>query len=154
MIPFGTILLTPLFGTLYDRIGKGATLMLIGSTMLTCVHFIFMIHILPVGWFAVVIMLVLGVAFSLVPSAMWPSVPKIIPMKLLGSAYAIIFYIQNIGLSLVPMAVGSFNKNDPSYFSMEAFFTSCGVAAIIVSLVLIVIDKKKKYGLQEANIKK
>lgn len=154
LIPFGTILLTPLFGTLYDRIGKGATLMLIGSTMLTCVHFIFMIHILPVGWFAVVIMLVLGVAFSLVPSAMWPSVPKIIPMKLLGSAYAIIFYIQNIGLSLVPMAVGSFNKNDPSYFSMEAFFTGCGVAAIIVSLVLIVIDKKKKYGLQEANIKK
>ena len=105
-IPLGTIILTPLFGTIYDRIGKGATLMLIGSVMLTLVHVIFMLHILPVGWFAVIMMIVLGIAFSLVPSAMWPSVPKIIPMKLLGSAYAIIFYIQNIGLSLVPMAIG------------------------------------------------
>ena len=109
-IPLGTIILTPLFGTIYDRIGKGATLMLIGSVMLTLVHVIFMLHILPVGWFAVIMMIVLGIAFSLVPSAMWPSVPKIIPMKLLGSAYAIIFYIQNIGLSLVPMAIGKINK--------------------------------------------
>ncbi|MCR5077033.1 MAG: MFS transporter [Prevotella sp.] len=154
LIPFGTIILTPLFGTLYDRIGKGATLMLIGSVMLTGVHFIFMIHVMPVGWFAVIIMLILGIAFSLVPSAMWPSVPKIIPMKLLGSAYAIIFYIQNIGLSLVPMAIGAINKNDPTYFSMEAFFTGCGVAAIIVALILIAVDKKKQYGLQQANIKK
>ena len=153
LIPFGTIILTPLFGTLYDRIGKGATLMLIGSIMLTCVYFIFMLHIISEGWFAVIIMLILGVAFSLVPSAMWPSVPKIIPMKLLGSAYAIIFYIQNIGLSLIPMAIGSINKQDPSYFGLEAFFTGCGVAAIFVAFTLLAIDKKKNYGLQEANIK-
>ena len=153
-IPLGTIILTPLFGTIYDRIGKGATLMLIGSVMLTLVHVIFMLHILPVGWFAVIMMIVLGIAFSLVPSAMWPSVPKIIPMKLLGSAYAIIFYIQNIGLSLVPMAIGKINKADPSFTGMETFFIGCGTAAIIVASALLVIDKRKNYGLQQANVKK
>ena len=153
-IPLGTIILTPLFGTIYDRIGKGATLMLIGSVMLTLVHVIFMLHILPVGWFAVIMMIVLGIAFSLVPSAMWPSVPKIIPMKLLGSAYAIIFYIQNIGLSLVPMAIGKINKADPTFTGMETFFIGCGTAAIIEASALLVIDKRKNYGLQQANVKK
>lgn len=87
MLPFGTIFLTPLFGSIYDKYGKGATLMLIGSVLLTCVHIIFA---LPFGtWIlAVAVMVVLGIAFGLVPSAMWPSVPKIIPMKLLGTAYA------------------------------------------------------------------
>ncbi|MBR5333406.1 MAG: MFS transporter, partial [Alistipes sp.] len=94
MLPFGTILLTPIFGSLYDRMGKGATLMIIGSAMLTLVHVLFALPILNVWWFAIIIMVLLGIAFSLVPSAMWPSVPKIIPMKQLGSAYAIIFYIQ------------------------------------------------------------
>lgn len=153
LIPFGTILLTPLFGSLYDKIGRGATLMLIGSTMLAVIHFIFAIHILPYGWFAVIIMILLGVAFSLVPSAMWPSVPKIIPMKLLGSAYAIIFYIQNIGLSLVPMFIGKLNGTDPTYKTSMSVFCSFGVCAVVLSLLLIVIDKKKNYGLQKPNIK-
>ena len=153
-IPLGTIGLTPLFGIIYDRIGKGATLMIIGSVILTLVHFIFMLHVLPVSWFAVVMMIVLGIAFSLVPSAMWPSVPKIIPLKYLGSAYAIIFYIQNIGLSLIPMAIGRINKADPTFVGMETFFTCCGIAAIIIAIVLLAIDKKKGYGLQQANVKK
>ncbi|MFA6820042.1 MAG: MFS transporter, partial [Bacteroidaceae bacterium] len=106
ILPFGTILLTPLFGTLYDRIGKGATLMIIGSVILTAVHICFALPILNTYWFAIILMILLGIAFSLVPSAMWPSVPKIIPMKQLGSAYAVIFYIQNIGLSLVPVLIG------------------------------------------------
>ena len=154
LIPFGTILLTPLFGSLYDRIGKGATLMLIGSAMLAAVHFIFAIHIMPVWWFAVIVMITLGVAFSLVPSAMWPSVAKIIPLKTLGSAYSIIFYIQNIGLSLVPVLIGKVNGIDPSYTTSMSIFCAFGVAAIILSILLIIIDKKKHYGLQEANIKK
>ena len=154
LIPMGTIILTPFFGSIYDKIGKGATLMLIGSIMLTCVHVIFALHILPYGWFAVIIMLILGVAFSLVPSAMWPSVPKIIPMKLLGSAYAIIFYIQNIGLSLVPMLIGKTNGSDPSYTTSMTIFSGFGVCAIIIAFALLVIDKKKGYGLQKANIKK
>ena len=128
--------------------------MLIGSAMLAAVHFIFAIHILPYGWFAVIVMIILGVAFSLVPSAMWPSVPKIIPMKLLGSAYAIIFYIQNIGLALVPMFIGKVNGADPSYTTSMSIFCGFGVAAVIISLLLIAVDKKKHYGLQDANIKK
>jgi nitrate/nitrite transporter NarK len=154
ILPFGTILLTPLFGTLYDRVGKGATLMLIGSVMLAAIHFIFAIHILPYGWFAVIIMILLGIAFSLVPSAMWPSVPKIIPMKYLGSAYAIIFYIQNIGLALIPVIIGKVNGMDPTYTTSMSIFCAFGVAAILVALVLIAVDKKKGYGLQQANIKK
>ncbi|WP_315404261.1 MFS transporter [Hoylesella saccharolytica] len=152
MIPFGTIFLTPLFGSIYDKVGKGATLMLIGSVMLTTVHLIFASHILPYGWFAVIIMILLGIAFSLVPSAMWPSVPKIIPLKLLGSAYSIIFYIQNIGLSLVPMMIGKMNGIDPTYTTSMSIFAGFGSAAIVISLILLVVDKKKHYGLQQANI--
>ena len=109
MLPFGTIFLTPLFGSIYDKYGKGATLMLIGSTLLTLVHITFA---LPLNsWvLAIIVMIVLGIAFGLVPSAMWPSVPKIIPMKLLGTAYALIFYIQNIGLALVPVWIGKVNN--------------------------------------------
>jgi nitrate/nitrite transporter NarK len=154
LIPMGTIILTPVFGMVYDKIGKGATLMLIGSVMLTIVHIIFALHIEPYGWFAVIIMLVLGIAFSLVPSAMWPSVPKIIPMKLLGSAYAIIFYIQNIGLSLVPMWIGKVNGEDPSYATSMFIFAGFGAAAVVISIILIITDKKKGYGLQTPNIKK
>lgn len=153
MIPFGTIILTPLFGSIYDKIGKGATLMLIGSVMLAIVHIIFASHILPYGWFAVIVMVVLGIAFSLVPSAMWPSVPKIIPMKLLGTAMAIIFYIQNIGLSLVPMWIGKMNNVDPGYTTSMSIFAGFGIAAIAISVILIIVDKKKGYGLQDANIK-
>jgi putative transporter len=154
MIPFGTIFLTPVFGSIYDKVGKGATLMLTGAVMLTAVHVTFASHVLPYGWFAVIVMVVLGIAFSLVPSAMWPSVPKIIPLKLLGSAYAIIFYIQNIGLSLVPMMIGKMNGIDPTYTTSMSIFASFGCAAIVIALILIVVDKKKNYGLQQANIKK
>ena len=109
MLPFGTIFLTPFFGSIYDKHGKGATLMIIGSCLLTLVHIIFA---LPFNsWvLAIAVMIVLGIAFGLVPSAMWPSVPKIIPMKLLGTAYALIFYIQNIGLALVPVWIGKVNQ--------------------------------------------
>ena len=154
LIPFGTIFLTPLFGTIYDKVGKGATLMLIGSIMLTIIHIIFALHVLPYGWFAVIIMIILGIAFSLVPSAMWPSVPKIIPMKLLGSAYAIIFYIQNIGLALVPVLIGKVNDYDPSYTTSMSIFAGFGAAAVVVATILMILDKKKNYGLQKANIKK
>ena len=141
ILPFGTIILTPLFGIVYDKVGKGATLMLIGSVMLTAVHFTFMLHVLPYGWFAIILMLVLGVAFALVPSAMWPSVPKIIPMKLLGSAFAIIFYIQNIGLTLVPMWIGKMNGVDPTYKTSMTIFTCFGAISVFLALALLYMDK-------------
>ena len=159
MLPFGTIFLTPLFGSIYDKYGKGATLMLIGSVLLTCVHIIFA---LPFGtWIlAVAVMVVLGIAFGLVPSAMWPSVPKIIPMKLLGTAYALIFYIQNIGLALVPVWIGKVNQANTGangvidYTETMTIFALFGVVAIIISLLLMWEDKRKGYGLPQPNIKK
>lgn len=158
MLPFGTIFLTPLFGFVYDKYGKGATLMIIGSALLTLVHVIFALPI--TSWVvAIAVMIVLGVAFGLVPSAMWPSVPKIIPMKLLGTAYALIFYIQNIGLALVPVWIGKVNQANTladgsiDYTQTMTIFAAFGAVAILISLLLLFEDKKKGYGLEQPNIK-
>lgn len=158
MLPFGTIFLTPLFGSIYDKYGKGATLMIIGSCLLTFVHVMFA---LPINsWvLAIVLMLILGIAFGLVPSAMWPSVPKIIPMKLLGTAYALIFYIQNIGLALIPVWIGKVNQANTGtdgvidYTQTMTIFAAFGVIAIIISFLLLFEDKRKGYGLQKPNVK-
>ena len=163
MLPFGTILLTPVFGSLYDRMGKGATLMIIGSVMLTLVHVLFALPILNAWWFAIGVMIILGIAFSLVPSAMWPAVPKIIPLKQLGSAYAIIFYIQNIGLSMVPVLIGSVIQKyaivetaegvSYDYTVPMSIFAVFGIIAICVAVILKRVDKSHGYGLEQPNIK-
>ena len=158
LLPFGTMLLTPLFGSLKDKMGKGATLMIIGSVLLTIVHILFAMPLLNVWWFAVIIMILLGIAFSLVPSAMWPSVPKIIPMKQLGSAYAIIFYIQNIGLSMVPVLIGNAiaantSNGTTDYTIPMSIFALFGAMAVVIAVLLKITDKRKGYGLEEANIK-
>ena len=164
LLPFGTIFLTPLFGGVYDKKGRGATLMILGSLLLTLVHILFTLPVLEYVWFGVALMILLGIAFSLVPSAMWPSVPKIIPMKQLGSAYAIIFYIQNIGLSLIPILIGNvidrYSKMelpdgtlDYDFTIPMAIFASFGVLAVLIGLVLKTINKKMRYGLEDVNIK-
>lgn len=163
ILPFGTIILTPVFGTVYDRIGRGATLMIIGSVMLMVVHICFALPIVN-SVFAVLLMVTLGIAFSLVPSAMWPSVPKIIPMKQLGSAYAIIFYIQNIGLSMVPILIGNVLQTNTTvaadgtkimdFTNAMWIFAGFGMMAVIISVILRVLDGKKHYGLEQANSKK
>ncbi len=158
MLPFGTIFLTPFFGSIYDKYGKGATLMIIGSVLLTLVHVTFALPMSNVV-LAIAVMIVLGVAFGLVPSAMWPSVPKIIPMKLLGTAYAVIFYIQNIGLSMVPMWIGSVNEKNTdasgviNYTESMTIFAGFGVVAVVIAILLLLEDKKKGYGLEQPNIK-
>jgi nitrate/nitrite transporter NarK len=106
LLPFGTIFLTPLFGTVYDKKGKGATIMIIGSFILILVHGVLTIPFLNTWWLAAGMVIILGIGFSLVPAAMWPSVPKIIPDKQLGTAYAVIFWIQNIGLWAIPLLLG------------------------------------------------
>ncbi len=106
LLPFGTIFLTPLFGTVYDKKGKGATIMIIGSLILIFVHGMLTIPFLNAWWLAAAVVIILGIGFSLVPAAMWPSVPKIIPEKQLGTAYAVIFWIQNIGLWIIPLLLG------------------------------------------------
>ncbi len=117
VLPLGTLFLTPFFGNLYDRKGKGATIMVVGAVMLIFVHGIFSIPFLDNWILALFTTVVLGIALSLVPSAMWPSVPKIIPEKQLGTAYALTFWIQNWGLMGVPLLVGivlnTYNPNVP-----------------------------------------
>jgi len=169
MLPFGTILLTPLFGSLYDRKGKGATIMMIGSGILILVHALFAVPFLSNWLVAIVLILALGVGFSLVPSAMWPSVPKIIPEKQLGTAYALIFWVQNWGLMGVPALIGwvldkycvtgqimreGVSVNTYNYTLPMMIFTAFGVLALLFAYLLKVEDKKMGYGLQLPNIQK
>ena len=169
MLPFGTMILTPLFGNLYDRKGKGASIMILGALLLIFVHAMFSIPFLRATPIAIVLIIILGIGFSLVPSAMWPSVPKIIPEKQLGTAYALIFWVQNIGLMGVPALIGwVLNKYCitgtylidgspvPSYnYTLPMIiFTSFGVIALVFALLLKAEDKKKGYGLEMPNIKK
>lgn len=161
LVPFGNLIMTPLFGGIYDKKGKGATIMIIGSVLLIMVHLLFAMPLLNHAWFAAIIMILLGVAFSLVPSAMWPSVPKIIPHKQLGSAYALIFWIQNIGLGFVPLLIGWFldkyciiSQADAAvtrynYTPAMLIFATFGILALILAIMLKREDKKKNYHLEE-----
>ena len=106
--------------------------------------------------------LVLGASFSLVPASLWPSVPKLVDAKVIGSAYALIFWIQNIGLWLFPLLIGKVldatnpGVTDPTQFNYTAplvMLASLGVAALLLGLLLKVVDKKKGIGLEEPNIK-
>ena len=169
ILPFGNLLMTPIFGGIYDKYGKGATIMVIGSVLLIIVHLLFAMPMLNYWWFAALIMVLLGVAFSLVPSAMWPSVPKIIPLRLLGSAYALIFWVQNIGLGSVPLLIGNVlseycivgtvvrDGNEViqyDYTLPMLIFAVFGVVALGLALWLKAEDSKKGYGLEKPNIVK
>ena len=159
ILPYGTIVLTPLFGALYDRLGRGSLLMLIGCVIVTLCHVCLSLPFIQHTWMVMVIMVLYGVSFSLVPSAMWPSVPKIVPLKQLGTAYSIIYYVQNIGLMLVPMLVGNIIDahtdaiGHVDYTLPMVVFTLLGAAAIVLSLLLMISDKRHHYGLWERNIK-
>ena len=155
LLPFGTILLTPIFGSIYDRKGKGATIMLIGSVMLLVAHTFFAIPFIDNYIVAIALILFLGVTFSLVPSAMWPSVPKIIPEKQLGTAYALIFWVQNWGLMGMPLLIGwslekygrvadeSIKGYHYDYTVPMMIFAATGFLAIIIAIMLKAENKKK-----------
>ena len=153
--PFGTILMTPLFGLVYDKYGKGVTLVITGALMLTAVHFGFS---LPIDGgspaIAIVLMVVLSIAYSLAPAALWPCVPKIIPLKCLGTAYSMIFFIQNFGRAIIPMFVGRANETDPTYTSSMLIFGFTALGAALIAIAMLYVDRKKSYGLQLPNIRK
>ena len=151
--PFGTILMTPLFGLIYDRYGKGVTLVITGALMLTAVHFGFSLPIHS-STIAIALMVTLSIGYSLAPAALWPCVPKIIPLKCLGTAYSMIFFIQNFGRAVIPMCVGRANETDPTYTTSMLIFGFTALGAAVTAIAMLVIDKKKNYGLQLPNIKK
>lgn len=164
VFPLGAAAVTPFLGNFLDRKGKGATMLILGSVLMIVCHLVFA-FIVPATQSVVITLaaiIVLGISFSLVPAALWPSVPKLIDNKLLGSAYALIFWIQNIGLYSFPMIIGSVlsasnpGVDDPlkyNYTVPMLVFSSLGVAAMLLGFYLKAIDKKGGYGLEEPNIK-
>lgn len=164
VLPFATIPLTVVFGSYYDRKGKGATLMILGSLLLVAVHFIFTVPLLSHWSVALAATIVLGFGFSLVPSAMWPSVPKFIPHRQLGTAYGLIFWTQNlVALWGVPYLIGYVldrycivgtrvvdGVSSPAYnYTLPmVIFTCLGVLAVVFGLLLKLEDKAKGFGLE------
>ena len=161
--------ITPILGSYVDHKGKAASMLVLGSLLLIACHLTFA-FILPgfkgnmVGGIIVAYLtiLVLGASFSLVPASLWPSVPKLVDAKIIGSAYALIFWIQNIGLWLFPLLIGKVLDNtnpgvtDPTQYDYTwplVMLACLGVAALILGLVLKAVDKKKGLGLEEPNIK-
>lgn len=169
VFPLGAAAITPLLGNFLDRKGKGASMLILGALLMVACHLVFAL-ILPVlkgTPLAVIVaylsIILLGISFSLVPAALWPSVPKLVENKLLGSAYAVIFWIQNIGLYAFPMIIGSaLSSSNPgienpleyNYTVPMLIFASLGVLAFLFGLWLKVEDKRKGYGLELPNIKK
>jgi len=166
------MILTPFIGFFLDKKGLGAKMMLYGAILLTASHLIF--ALVPAESFnsaiAIFTIVILGIAFSLVPASMWPSVPKIVESRYLGSAYGLIFWIQNWGLWGVPMLIGyALTKSNPgvsekiasgeltatayNYTVPELIFTGFGIAAIILSLILRRVDRNRGYGLDLPNKK-
>ena len=169
VFPLLAVLITPILGSYVDHKGKAASMLILGSLLLIFCHLTFA-FVLPlfkdstVGGviIAYVTILVLGSSFSLVPASLWPSVPKLVDAKVIGSAYALIFWIQNIGLWLFPLLIGKvLDQTNPGvtdqtqldYTAPLIMLASLGVAALLLGLVLKAVDKKKGLGLEEPNIK-
>lgn len=167
LIPFGCILFSPLFGAIYDKYGKGTRLMIIGALAITIVHVVFGLPGVHQIWVAVALLLLLGLGYAMLPAALWPSLAKIMPQKQYGTAIALAFFIQNIGLMLVPMVIGwvldsfcvmpSYTSGTVSYpdnikydYTLpQIIFAAMGVCAIILAFALRKLDRKKGYGLDK-----
>ena len=154
--PILAMCLTPFLGIFLDHKGKGASMLMIGSIIMIVCHlsFAFLLPAVPSKVLAVILIVVLGVSFSLVPAALWPSVPKIIDEKILGSAYCLIFWVQNLGLCFVPLIIGKVLAATGGYTAPMIIFSSFGVLAFFFSILLKIEDKKKGYGLEKPNIQK
>ena len=173
--PIGAAIITPFLGRFLDMKGKGATMLIWGALLLIVCHLVFAFA-LPAThskFLALATIVVLGISFALVPAALWPSVPKIIDEKILGSAYCLIFWVQNIGLCFVPKLIGSVlasvNADNPAVIAAKAagaefipynytiplvIFAGFGVAALLIALYLKVLDGKRHLGLELPNIQK
>lgn len=169
VFPLLAVGITPVLGKYVDHKGKAASMLVLGSLLLIACHLTFA-FILPlfkgsqVGGVIVAYLtiLILGASFSLVPASLWPSVPKLVDSKVIGSAYALIFWIQNIGLWLFPLLIGKVltatnegvtDATQLNYTAPLVMLACLGVAALFIGLILKIVDKKNGYGLEEANIK-
>jgi predicted MFS family arabinose efflux permease len=164
--PVGTIILTPLLGWFLDKKGKGATMLTLGAILMMVCHAIFALYPFQSSstssfFVAYTAIVVLGISFSLVPAALWPSVPKLVENRYLGSAYSVIFWIQNIGLWAFPIIIGkvliAVNPNvstgNYDYTVPMLIFASLGIFAFFLGIWLKAENKKRGYGLEEPNMK-
>ena len=172
--PIGAAIITPFLGAFLDKKGKGATMLIYGAFLLIICHLVFAFALPATGskLLAYATIVLLGISFALVPAALWPSVPKIIDEKILGSAYCLIFWVQNIGLCFVPKLIGSVLESSNAtnaaviaakqagaalipynYTTPLIIFAGFGVLALIVALYFKALDRKEHLGLEEPNIK-
>ncbi len=168
VFPLLAVGITPILGSYVDRKGKAATMLVLGSLLLVACHLTFAFALPALKGneaggvaLAYATILVLGASFSLVPASLWPSVPKLVEPKIIGSAYALIFWIQNIGLWLFPLLIGkTLDKTNPgvddptqlNYTAPLVMLASLGVAALIIGAILKAADKRKGYGLELPNM--
>ena len=169
VFPLLAVLITPILGNYLDNHGKAVSMLILGSLLLIGCHltFAFALPLFKSSAVGGVIVayatiLVLGASFSLVPASLWPSVPKLVDAKVIGSAYALIFWIQNIGLWLFPLLIGKVldatnpegaSATELDYTAPLVMLACLGVAALILGFILKAVDKKKGIGLEEPNIK-
>ena len=156
LIPFFTVLFTPLFGALVDKVGKATRWMIVGAVLVFCAHLIIAFAPQGVPFWGYAGIAVLGVGYSLVPSAMWPTVPKIVPEKNLGTAYSLTYWIQNMGMLLVPIFVGKVFSSETSAVTAavraEYIFITLGVVAIAVALLFLASARRHpELGIDEPN---
>jgi MFS family permease len=149
-MPLGTLFFTPLFGFLIDRQGRAATAMIFGALTLLIVHLTFTYTMIP----PYLPMILLGVAFSLVPAAMWPSLVKLVPEKEIGTAYGLMYSIQNLGLWGIPILAGyildASNPGNPEtldYTNTMLMFIGLSLLGFVFALMLKYQDKKRGYGI-------
>ena len=139
MIPLFTILFTPLFGALVDKVGKATTWMIVGSALVLTSHLIITFAPQGVPAYAYIAIALLGIGYSLVPSAMWPSVPKIIPEKNLGTAYSLIYWVQNLGMWAVPIYIGNIFSKEITQAGNHAQEVSAAIHAEYIFIILGII---------------
>ncbi len=162
--PIGAAALTPVLGYCLDRFGKGASMLIGGALLMIICHLTFALVLpaYPKTWLAFTAIIVLGISFSLVPASLWPSVPKIMEARYLGSAYSLIFWVQNIGLALFPILIGKVlmwtnpGVDDPMQYNYTApmlLFAALGVLALFFGIWLKILNAKNSYGLEDPNIK-
>ncbi|WP_301196812.1 MFS transporter, partial [uncultured Duncaniella sp.] len=162
--PVGAAILTPFLGYFLDRKGKGASMLILGAILMIVCHltFAFVVPATQSELITYSAIVVLGVSFSLVPAALWPSVPKIMDKRFLGSAYSLIFWVQNIGLAFVPIIIGKVitwsnpGVTDPlqyDYTMPMCCFAALGVLALIFGIILKSMNAVYHYGLEDPNIK-
>ena len=145
MIPFFTVIFTPLFGALVDKKGKGTLWMIIGAVLVLAAHLVLAFAPQGEAFWGYAGIAVLGVGYSLVPSAMWPSVPKIVPERNLGTAYSLIYWIQNMGMLLVPVFVGRIFKTGAPEAPVRAEFIFVGLGIVAVCIALLLKNASHKH---------